>query len=243
MPTSFGGLLLFVVLLAPGFAFVVRRETRFVPRNASVFRETASVVLASVLANTAALAIFALARAFYPRATPDLDALVDGPGAYFKADYAAVTLWGLGLLGLATGLAAFFAVPPGWFVKLWKHLPKWLQPAWLEELGNPIVYKSAWDQLIHIRLDDGYTGPITVWVSCDLDDGSWVSGKLYSLNPDINETGDRELILVAPIQRLAPTGTAVEDLEVGAMSISSRNTKYVAWSYVQSDIQADVAAS
>lgn len=235
MPTSFGGLLLFVVLLAPGFAFVVRRETRFVPRNASVFRETAVVVLASVVANGAALAIFGIIRVLHGPITPDAGALVESPHDYFETDYASVALWGLLLLALATGLATFFAVPPGWFVTLWKKLPTWLQPAWLEELGNPIVYKSAWDQLMHLRLDEDYTGNIDVWVSCELLDGTWLSGKLFSLNPDINETEDRELILKAPIQRRGLTDE-VTDLDVGAVSVSARSTKYVGWSYVQTDL-------
>ena len=238
MPTSFGGLLLFVALLAPGFAFVVRRETRFVPRNASVFRETAAVVLASVVANAATLALFAVVRAAWGSITPDVGALVESPHDYFESHYASVAGWGLLLLLVATGLAAFFAVPPGWFVKAWKKFPDWLQPAWLEDLGNPIVYKSAWDQLMHLRLDDGYTGNIDVWISCELTDGTWLSGKLYSLNPDINETGDRELILTAPIERRGVETDDVTELNVGAISISARDTKYVGWSYIQTGVDA-----
>ncbi len=231
MPTSLVGLLVFIVLLAPGFAFVVRRETQFVPRTISVFRETAVVVLASVAANAAALLCFCLVRALWPRGTPDVGRLVAEPHDYLIEDYRVAIGWGAGVLALATLLAAIAAVPPNWALELWRRAPLALQPRWLEEIGNPIVYKSAWGQLMNLAPPD-IDGPVDVWVSCELQDGTYLSGPLFSLNPDVNEDPDREIILKAPVTRRPPDSDKTTVLDVGAVSISARYVKYVGWSYV-----------
>lgn len=232
MPTSLVGLLLFIILLAPGFAFVVRRETRFVPRTTSVFRETAAVVLASVTANGIALAGFGVIRTLVPERTPDVGRLVNGPAAYFTHHYVEVAVWGAALLAVAVLLAALAAVPPQPVIARWRKLPEALQPAWLEDLGNPIIYKSAWDRLMHLGAAD-YEGPVDVWVSCELHDGTYLAGPLYSLNPDVDEDADREFIIMAPITRRGPTSEELEELDVGALSVSARYVKYVGWSYVR----------
>jgi Family of unknown function (DUF6338) len=48
MPTTLTGLLLFVVLLLPGFAYLVGKERAGTERRTSPFRETVAVVAASV---------------------------------------------------------------------------------------------------------------------------------------------------------------------------------------------------
>ena len=239
MPTSVVGFLLFVVLLAPGFAFVVRRETRFVPRTTSVFRETAAVVLSSVAADAAALALFGLARVLLPQRTPDVGRLVEAPGNYVADHYLELASWGGGVLAVAIVLAALAAVPPKPVIAAWRKLPVALQPEWLEDLGNPIVYKSAWDRLMHLRPTD-YEGAVEVWVACELQDGTYLSGPLYSLNPDVNEDADRELIMKAPVSRRGPDSEDLEELDMGAVSVSARSVKYVGWSYVRQGSSSDL---
>lgn len=230
MPTSLVGLLIFVVLLAPGFTFVTRRETRFVPRTSSVLRETAGIVLASLVSNCVVLALFGVVRAVTVDHTPDVGKLVSEPGRYISDDLGYVSIWVASLLGLSTALAALAAVPPSPIITAWRRLPDWLQPAWLESLGNPIIYRSAWDQLRSLTPSDG-NGAFEVWLLCELHDGTILTGELYSLNPDVEEDADRELVLVAPIERRPPDGE-VSMLDVGMVSISSAYLKYVAWSYV-----------
>lgn len=231
MPTSLVGLLVFVVLLAPGFAFVVRRETRFVPRTASVFRETAVVILASVAANTVTLILFSIIRTLAPDSTPDVGVLITDPSGYFAEHYRSVGVWGAALLLSSITIAGLAAVPPRWLVTRWLSAPRWLQPRWLEEIGNPIVYRSAWDRLMNLVPED-QEGPVDVWVSCELQDGTYLSGPLFSLNPDVDEDADRELILKAPVLRRSPEADNPTRLDVGAVSVSARYVKYVGWSYV-----------
>lgn len=72
-----------------------------------------------------------------------------------------------------------------------------------------------------------------MWVSCELHDGTYLAGPLYSLNPDVDEDADREFIITAPITRRGPTSDELEELDVGALSVSARYVKYVGWSYVR----------
>jgi hypothetical protein len=224
MPTSFVGLLIFVVLLAPGFTFVNRRETRFVPRTSSVLRETAGIVLASLVSNGVVLVVFGIVRASLGANTPDVGTLVSEPGRYISDNLGYVSIWAASLLASST------ALPPSPVIEAWRRLPDWLQPGWLESLGNPIIYRSAWDQLRNLTPSDG-AGAVEVWLLCELHDGTILTGRLYSLNPDVEEDADRELVLVAPIERRPPGGEAT-GLGVGMVSISSAYLKYVGWSYV-----------
>lgn len=56
MPTTLTGLLLFVVLLLPGFAYLVGKERNGTERRMSPFRETVAIVAASVTCELVVLA-------------------------------------------------------------------------------------------------------------------------------------------------------------------------------------------
>jgi Family of unknown function (DUF6338) len=66
MPTTLTGLLLFVVLLLPGFAYLVGKERNGTERQTSPFRETIAIVAASTTAELAVLALFAIPRWLWP---------------------------------------------------------------------------------------------------------------------------------------------------------------------------------
>jgi uncharacterized membrane protein len=69
VPTTLTGLLLFVVLLLPGFAYLVGKERHGTERSLSPFRETVAVVAASITSELVVLGLFcrrasALARGY-----------------------------------------------------------------------------------------------------------------------------------------------------------------------------------
>ena len=106
MPTTLVGLLLFVALLAPGFTYLLIAERGPLPvRGVSVLRETASVALASVLFNAAAVITVAALRAVAPGLTPDTGRLVREGLPYLRTHYAAIAWWSAGALCLACLLA------------------------------------------------------------------------------------------------------------------------------------------
>lgn len=101
MPSSFTGLVLFVLLLAPGFTFAAQRERRAPRRQRSAFGETVLLGLTSFLCDIAALLVFGALRATIPDHTPDVGMLVREGRTYFDANYAYITWWVVGLLALA----------------------------------------------------------------------------------------------------------------------------------------------
>ena len=76
MPTTLTGLLLFVVLLLPGFAYLVGKERHGTERRLSPFRETVAIVSASVTSELVVLGIFAAIRALWPSVTPNVGAML-----------------------------------------------------------------------------------------------------------------------------------------------------------------------
>ena len=72
MPTTLTGLLLFVVLLLPGFAYLVGKERHGTERRLSPFRETVAIVAASVTSELFVLTVFAGIRALWPSRAPDV---------------------------------------------------------------------------------------------------------------------------------------------------------------------------
>src|ERR1035437_6646163 len=117
MPTTLTGLLLFGVLLLPGFAYLGGKKQNGTERQAFPFRDTVAIVAASVTSELGFLALFAAVRWLWPTVTPDVGALVSSGGTYLRgsaalpAYYRDVAGWGLGMLALAVGLAYTATVP------------------------------------------------------------------------------------------------------------------------------------
>jgi hypothetical protein len=212
VPSSLTGLVLFVLLLAPGFVFAAQRERRTPRRRRSTFGETVLLGLTSFLCDVAALLVFAVLRTTIPDHTPDVGRLVREGRDYFDANFAYIAWWALGLLALACAFG---------FV-----LGRW-PPRFAPIFANDITFTSAWWDLFEQYPDS------TVYVGCELNDGSYLGGELFTYNSDEEETADRELALSAPITyRAAETDEPVELEDVGAVSVSAGQIKFMTVSYL-----------
>lgn len=212
MPTSLLGLVLFLALLAPGFAFTSRQGRVRSGRSLSAFRETTTVALVSVAANSVVLGLFAVLRIAFPSWTPDVGALVRAPERYAVDHYAQLLAWGVGMLALAT-LAAFVA---GGLRGREHHSAM-----------------SAWTLLFTAHPD------AAVYVGCLLDDGSYVAGRLLSFSRAAEDVADRELTLTGPITYRAPEKTGSSVLpDVGATAVSARRIVLLNVSYVPDAVPA-----
>jgi hypothetical protein len=80
IPSSLAGLLLFVVLLTPGRAYVLRYERVVPARSHTPFRETLRVVFVSTACLLIAGLVAAAVRAAIPHHTPHVNHLVQDPG-------------------------------------------------------------------------------------------------------------------------------------------------------------------
>jgi len=210
MPTTLTGLLLLIVILLPGITYVAIRERKTPEQRRSAFRETATVATVSIAANAAALGVFALVRARWPDATPDIGKTIKNTETYLQNNYAEVALWAVGILAGAIVIAAVAAriaglrrPHPSVMSSWWLLFDDWLRHN-IKELGRDDIYVRA---------------------ACYLTDGSTIEGTVEDFNRLTDETPDRDLILVAPITRQSANGQPVEELPTHAACISARDIR------------------
>jgi hypothetical protein len=213
MPTTLTGLLLFVVLLLPGFGYLVGKERTGTERRMSPFRETVSIVAASVTCELIAAVAFAALRALWPSGTPNVGELVRNGGAYLRGGngvpghYAQVALWAVGLLVFSVALAYGATLP--------------LVRGFVERRFGPYPHVStvsAWWILFRRWPRDR-----AVEIACTLDDGSQIRGMFGSFNIAEDDSPDRDLILRAPIRYRPPGDTEMHDYDVSAVCVAARN--------------------
>jgi hypothetical protein len=218
IPTTLVGLLLFVVLMTPGFVYQLRLERTLALGRESALREVLRIIVASLTCSALSLAVAAILRVRRPGATPDVGELVRRPHDYVVENYRLVGGWALMLLGIAC-LIGFVAADPR--LRRFGARPAVQRPLrWL--LGSSptdIDPNSAWYRLMHLY--DDLDPPLRIYVGCELDDGSYVSGELYSVSTQPEETADRDLVIMGPILHRSEDG-ALEELDVGFSVISAR---------------------
>jgi Family of unknown function (DUF6338) len=229
MPTNLLGLVFFVFLIAPGLVAFTWRSFRPRP-STTVLTELAGFVFRSLICNGLALMVFLIAQTLWRTSTPDLDALVRNPGPYVRDHYWLVLGWSTGMLIVACAFAyvgaRLFARAiegEGWLSSLLqKSIPGTalaMQPAW-------------WDLFLAMPTKLCY-------ITCVLDDGTYLAGPLHSFNPTPSETSDRDLTLADPVQYRPQGGTELSRLGgtagVGAVCISARRIKYFTVSFLDPD--------
>lgn len=225
MPESLGGLALFVALLAPGFLYVWRRERRVPRASPSALRETAEVVLASVVGTIFALSGMAAVRATTPSITPDVGRLVREGGAYVKDDYRLVAVWAVGLLATAC-LSTFWAAGPK--TRTVGLLGRFRPTDIGAGNGALISPASRWWEMFREEVEDDEQ----VWVQCTLEDGTYLAGALGSFSTETDETGDRDLVLVGPIDYGRPGEKDTRTLGDLSVIISASRIMYLGVAYL-----------
>ncbi|TNC26503.1 DUF6338 family protein [Amycolatopsis alkalitolerans] len=211
MPTTLVGLLVFVVLLVPGFAYTLRRERLTPGREVSAFRQTVRLAFVSVVADAVVLGLFVVVRVFAPSWTPDVQQFLRDPGRYGIDHLGAVAAWSAGLLVAATVLALLVARP---------RSPREHEDS-----------TSGWTQLF-----TGHPGA-RIHVGCLLDDGSYVTGRLRGYSRTAEDGRDRDLTLTGPISYRAPRETTSAVLpDVGAAAISARRLTLLTVSYESGEV-------
>ncbi len=208
MPTTLTGLLLFVVLLLPGFLYLVGKERVGTERRASPFRETIAVVAASVVAELAVV----LATAVVWTRHIDFERLVREPGEYWRCHPALFAWWAVGLL-LGAAALAYAATVPGIRRQL---VPKQLRHKDKFAYPHPSSVSGWWMMFEHYYRDK------QKHVGLVLDDGSFISGTRLSFNTDANDTPDRDIVLVAPIMYRPPGKDQARPYATSMACISAR---------------------
>lgn len=234
MPTTLTGLLLFVALLLPGFAYLVGKERHGTERRLSPFRETVAIVAASVTSELVVLVVFAVIRTLWPSITPNVGAFLREGGVYLRGGgpghpghYGQFAIWGLGLLTSAV-LLAYLATKPS----IRRHL---------ERLTGPYPHDStvsAWWVLF-----ERWARNRNVELTCMLDDGSAIRGKFGSFNISADDSPDRDLILQKPLY-YRPAGASEETLYdlAGAVCCPARRIVALFVQYSEPDQQSPTSS-
>ena len=241
MPTTVSSLFLFVALLAPGFVFLARTESRLPGQKLSTLRETAVVVSTSLLSNLVILAGFGLLRMLWPGAVLDVGAAVRNPGEYFRDHYVEVSLWSVGVLGLSSLLAAFIATPPSWIERLLERSGSRAAGALLESVHrrrrSAIAPESGWGIAFH-RYPDRI-----VHLGLRLRDGTYLYGRLMTFNPQIEETGGRSLQLAGPVDIRTPSAGEINVLDADVVVVSADEIKTISVHYLPESASVPDAAT
>lgn len=218
VPSSLIGAVLFLFLLAPGLAFVLRRERAVPEAQRSAFRETVQVVAASAISLFVTGLLLAAARAVWPDHTLNVRGLIRAPKTFFLDHHVQVAWWAVASLSAAT-LLAWIAADP----RLPRsRIARWLMRSKMVGLLNgpsaSIKRSSAWYEVAH--LFDGYE-PGLIQVGAQLDDGTYVIGYLDHYNIDTGESPDRDILLHGPLGLVTADGKK-HNLEPTYTVISAR---------------------
>ena len=221
--------MLAVVMLLPGFAYLVGKERHGTERRLSSFREPVAVVAASITSELVVIGLFALVRILWPSITPDVGALVRHSSDYLRGTatrrghYALVAEWATGLLAVAT-LGAYLATKPSVRRRL----------VWATGPYPHSSTVSAW-WVLFAQWQMGRR----VEVACVLDDESRIRGQFGSFNPSAEDSPDRDLILKKPIF-YRPPGNWAEEIPypAGAVAVSARRVVALFVTYV--DVEKSV---
>jgi hypothetical protein len=224
IPSDLTGLLLFAVLLLPGFAYNSVRARRRPIRQLTSLQETVIIVLASLVALLVTGIVFAVIRALLPGVTPDIRALLFSTRHYLRAHYVRTAWWVIAFMAAAIGGAIAVAG-----IQSSERVGRGRYLRWLGAPPDPSTQSGWW-----IAFTSGPPEPHRVHVGCTLDDGSYVSGWLKSFSQVAEDTADRDLVLRAPIS-VRPLGaaTAQEVPRVQLMTISARHIVTTSVAYVR----------
>lgn len=223
VPSDLMGVLLFVVLLWPGFVYSAARERWLPERQLTPLREVVSIVAASLSSVVMVGVLAAGFWALWPSAGPDVRRLLFDRQAYLTAHYVSVFCWALGLLAMAIALAALAPV-----IRSSERVrgTRWLRR--LSEPPDPSTMSAWW-----IAFSEYDPAEVEMHLGCSLDDGSYVSGVLHSFSRLASDVADRDVLLGPPLA-LRPAGAMeMHPLHrAGRMVVSARHIVTMTVSYV-----------
>lgn len=212
MPTTFVGLLISIAFLTPGFLYASQRRVLVPQGERSTLMETTSVLAISLATNAVTAAMFGLLRGLLPRHTPDVGLLLSPRSAYWLAHLPYVLSWGAVLLTASCALAVTTA--------RWE----WLRRMVSRSFTPVILESSAWCETF--AAPDG----CYPHAGLELAAGAFVSGRVVWFSTDLEETGDRDLVLGPPL--VVRTDAGIEVLESQRVIVAARDIRRIDIAYV-----------
>jgi hypothetical protein len=218
IPSTPVGVALLLILVAPGLAYILRREKAVPTGPRSAFREALQVIFVSVAGFALVGLLATLTRVVAPNHTPNVRGLLRAPGPFAREHHVQLAWWAFVLIVAATLLAWLMADPR--LIRKLRHLSRRRPVSWLTGASHEeITEVSAWWRIFEEYKPPG-TGLTCVGVLKD--DGSYIQGTLVSFTAGGLDYEKRELILTAPLSHMAPDG-AQSPLPAQMVLIAGRN--------------------
>jgi hypothetical protein len=212
VPTTFVGLIVFVSFLTPGFLHIAQRRVLAPQANRSALMEITTVVTVSLATNVLVVGAFGLLRLLVPTHTPDVGRLLAKGSDYWLENLPYVATW---VLAILAGSCAIGVVLARWEVPR-RQITTVFAPV--------IVDSSAWCEVFTTE-PGSY-----VHAGLELTDGGYVSGRVAWFSTELEETGDRDIVLGPPLQLRTEVG--VEDLKVQRVIVAARNITRIDVAYI-----------
>jgi O-antigen/teichoic acid export membrane protein len=212
VPTTFVGLVIFVAFLTPGFLHFAQRRALAPRGERSTLIETTSVVSISLATNAVATALFGVARWRLPEHTPDIGALFRAGSTYWLDHLPYVLSW----VSLVLVFSCVLAVVVARVERVRRFVNKLWPPV--------IIESSAWCETFAANEGDYPHAGI------ELADGTFASGRVVWYSTDLEETGDRDLVLGPPLQ--IRTAEGATDLNVQRVIVAARDIRRIDVTYI-----------
>lgn len=222
MPTEPLAALVYVVLLVPGIAYSYQTEKLRPRGKRSVFRETATVVVASSTFLVLTLFLSLVVALFVPAFSSWLDVFISNPAKLFLSDPRLTLISIFGGLLLASAMGIFFG----------------------SSVGQAIVHKvlggeskirhhvSAWSTAFELHPE------ANVMVSVQLKSGNFIYGQLFGFSPTPDEDSDRAFTLSGPIHFRGANADDIELLENANMVVvHASEIDYLSVAYVHPEAE------
>jgi len=229
VPSSLLGLVLFVIMLAPGLAYVLRHEQSVPAPDHSPFRESLRVIFVSVACFAVTLLLFAGLRWLLPDRTPDVRGLIRDPDGFVREHHVHLAWWAFALVAFATLLGATAADPR--VVTIRRQVREAKVVGWLLGGQPSIRNTSAWRYVLtdrrleeEAKLARAKVKPtnakLRVFAGAQMADGSYIQGYVVSYDSQAPRDDQRELTLadakILPVKgQLRPIGSALTVLSAG----------------------------
>jgi Family of unknown function (DUF6338) len=213
LPTTTVSLFVTIAFALPGYVYHRTALRRNPERTDTAVSEVLSVLFASIAIDTVVLLLLAAASAVLRVQKVDASAFIADPQGYAAGNLGLIASWASAGFFLALLLAVTAGLRPWrrWLPAQWRR--------WTDDRERRYQsQQSAWWRLFHENPSS------RVYVGCNLDDGSYVSGYLNSYSKVGTEHADREITLRAPITYRPPGDPEGAQVgSVGAVAISARH--------------------
>lgn len=227
------------LIASPGLVYRGARQRRYPSSERRGGVENSLTLLAGATATFVSLWLFASVRGLAPDHTPDLGMLLREPADYIRSQLPYLAVWAAGIYVVALALALFAGIVMPHRRSGIRDVSSW----WLIFGDNDRSTPRRWPSR---RRSDGTDARATVqqYVGCDLIDGSYLGGYIYAYSTEVEETLDRDVVLVAPISYVPAEPPILDALAAGdSAEKTSHDTPTIADPAELSDIGVAIVSA